>query len=241
MKRLFDIIASFLGLLIMSPLLLLLMLLIWLQDFRSPFYSAPRIGRGGEKFGMIKFRSMIVGADKTGVDSTAVEDQRITPVGRFIRRYKLDEFPELWNVLRGEMSLVGPRPNVERDVKGYTDEERRLLEVRPGITDLSSIVFSDEGDILTGSENPDLKYNQVIRPWKSRLGLLYVDKVGFVLDLQIIYLTLIALFSRRLALSGIQKVLKRLGANGQLLRVAQRKDNLSPFPPPGSNQVVETR
>ncbi|MEO8577078.1 MAG: sugar transferase, partial [Gemmatimonadales bacterium] len=174
MKRLLDIMAATLGLVLLSPLLILLGVAIWLQDYHSPFYIANRVGRGERSFRMVKFRSMVVKADKSGVDSTAGDDPRITSLGRFIRRFKLDEIPQLWNVLRGSMSLVGPRPNVERETVLYTPDEKRLLSVRPGITDLASIVFADEGEILQGSDDPDLKYNQVIRPWKSRLGLLYI-------------------------------------------------------------------
>jgi lipopolysaccharide/colanic/teichoic acid biosynthesis glycosyltransferase len=241
MKRLFDIIFSLAGLLLMSPVLLISILLIWLQDFSSPFYIAPRVGRYGKTFRMAKLRSMVAGAEKSGVDSTAATDQRITWVGHLIRRYKLDEFSQLWNVLKGDMSIVGPRPNVQREVVLYTEQECHLLDVRPGVTDLASIVFSDEGDILAGSEDPDLKYNQVIRPWKSRLGLLYVRKRSFLLDLQIIWLTVIAILSRERALRGVQRVLKRMGGDTQLLNVALRKEPLQPYPPPGSDRIVESR
>lgn len=241
MKRVFDIVLSVVGLLVMSPLLLIFMLLIWLQDRYSPFYIAPRAGRYGKTFHMIKLRSMVVGGDKSGIDSTSVSDERITWVGRLIRRYKLDEFSQLWNVLRGDMSLVGPRPNVLREVALYTKEEGHLLDVRPGITDLASIVFSDEGDILADSEDPDLKYNQIIRPWKSRLGLLYVKNHTFLLDLYIIGLTIIAIISRPLALQGVLRILKTLGADDQLLRVAQRQDLLQPYPPPGADHIITSR
>jgi len=225
----------------MSPVLLFFMLLIWMQDHHSPLYVAPRAGRHGKPFRMIKLRSMVIDADKNGVDSTAGTDKRITWVGRLIRRYKLDEFSQLCNVFLGDMSLVGPRPNVEREVALYTQQERHLLDLRPGITDLASIVFSDEGDILAGSKDPDLKYNQVIRPWKSRLGLLYVRNHTLLLNLYIIGLTVIAILSRNLALKGVQTILKRLGADDQLLRVARRQDPLQPYPPPGSNEVVTSR
>jgi lipopolysaccharide/colanic/teichoic acid biosynthesis glycosyltransferase len=120
MKRLLDITAAAIGLTLFSPLLLILSIAIWLQDYHSPFYIAPRTGRGEKPFRMIKFRSMVIRADKTGVDSTAGDDPRITSLGKFIRRFKLDEIPQLWNVLKGEMSLVGPRPNVERETVLYT-------------------------------------------------------------------------------------------------------------------------
>lgn len=241
MKRLFDILASAIGLAVMSPVMWVFMFLIWRQDCHSPFYIAPRAGRFGKTFKMVKLRSMIVGADKTGVDSTSGEDPRITWVGHLIRRYKLDEFSQLWNVLRGDMSLVGPRPNVLREVAIYTEQERHLLDVRPGITDYSSIVFSDEGDILAGSDDPDLKYNQVIRPWKSRLGLLYVGKNSFFIDIRIIWLTIVAILSREKALKGLQPILRDLGTDGQLMRVSLRQDPLFPCPPPGSYQIVSSR
>ena len=241
MKRVFDIVASSAGLLAMSPVLLAFIFLIWLQDRHSPFYIADRIGRFGKIFRMVKLRSMVAGADKNGVDSTATGDPRITWIGYLIRRYKLDEFSQLWNVLWGKMSFVGPRPNVEREVAIYTDEERHLLDVRPGITDLASIVFSDEGNILSGSEDPDLKYNQIIRPWKSRLGLLYVNNLTFFLDLYIIVLTVIAIVSRPLALHRVQSILRKLGADAKLLKVALREDALKPYPPPGADHIVKTR
>lgn len=238
MKRLFDIVFSFVGLLVMAPVILLFILLIWLQDFSSPFYLAPRVGRNGQLFRMVKLRSMVPGADKGGVNSTSTDDNRITWVGHIIRRYKLDEFSQLWNVLIGQMSIVGPRPQVQRDVNLYTEEERDLLDVRPGITDLSSIVFSDEGDILEGSEDPDLRYNQVIRPWKSRLGLFYIQKQTFFLDIFIILLTVIAIASKSLALRGVQRILKKWDADAKLIKVARRDETLYPYPPPGSNEVA---
>ena len=133
-----------------SPVLLPVMFLVWWQDRHSPFYVASRVGLDQRPFRMVKLRSMRIGADKSGVDSTSAGDSRITPVGHFIRRYKLDELTQLWNVLIGDMSLVGPRPNVERETRLYTDLEQRLLTVKPGITDYASIVFADEGEILQG-------------------------------------------------------------------------------------------
>ena len=161
MKRLFDILTSLMGLILFSPILLIFMYLVYRQDKNSPFYLAPRVGKDGLMFQMLKLRSMTVNADKSGVDSTSVDDERITPIGHKIRRYKLDEFTQLWNVLIGDMSLVGPRPNVVSDTNLYTNIEKKLLKVRPGITDFSSIVFSDEGEILEGKEDPDLSYNKL--------------------------------------------------------------------------------
>ena len=150
MKRLIDVFGSAFGLILLSPVLLVAIVAIWLQDYCSPFYIAPRVGRNGKIFQMVKLRSMVKDADKSGVDSTSANDLRITEVGRVIRKYKLDEFIQLWNVLTGDMSLVGPRPNVQREVDLYTDVERHLLDVKPGVTDFASIVFSDEGEIPGG-------------------------------------------------------------------------------------------
>jgi len=240
-KRLVDIIVSLLGLIVASPVLIPVMIAVWLQNFHSPFYIASRIGKGGELFRMVKPRSMVVNADKSGVDSTGAGDRRITGVGRFIRRYKLDELSQLWNVLIGDMSLVGPRPQVERDVALYTKEEQRLLSVKPGITDISSIVFADEGDILKDKSDPDLAYNQLIRPWKSRLGLFYIDHQSFFLDLRLIYLTALTIVSRERALNEIHGLLVGLAANEQLIQVAQRQNELIPFPPPGATEIVTSR
>jgi len=240
-KRLFDIFVSFIGLVIASPILLPVMLAVWLQDFHSPFYVATRIGKDGKPFRMVKLRSMIVNADKAGVDSTSAKDPRITPVGHFIRRYKLDEISQLWNVLKGDMSLVGPRPQVPRDVALYTEAERRLLSVKPGITDIASIVFADEGEILKDSTDPDLDYNRLIRPWKSRLGLLYIDNQSLLLDVRLILLTAMAIVSRKRALAGVQKILDKIGANETLKRVAAREEPLKPYPPPGATEIVSRR
>ena len=241
MKRFFDIAASFVGLVILSPFLLLGTLLIWLQDFHSPFYVPWRMGRAGKKFRMMKLRSMVHQADTTGVSSTAGDDPRITWVGRIIRKFKLDEFPQLWNVLKGEMSLVGPRPNVEDETRLYTDEEKHLLDVRPGITDMASIVFADESDILKGHDDPDLAYNQLVRPWKSRLGLLYVKHFSFWLDVRLIFLTILAIVRRRLAVLRVGRLVQELGGDDALCAVSRRETELAPHPPPGSDAIVTTR
>ncbi len=242
MKRLFDIVAAAAGLILLSPILLAAAIAIWLQDYHSPFYVASRTGRGGKSFRMVKFRSMVIRADRTSVDSSAANDPRITAVGRFIRKTKLDEFPQLWNVLKGEMSLVGPRPNVVRETVLYTAEEKKLLNVAPGITDLASIVFADEGEILRGSPDPDLRYNQVIRPWKSRLGLLYVRNAGSVaLDLLLIWLTVLSALDREQALERVAGLAKRLGGDDQMVRIARRAGELPVAPPPGASDVVSSR
>ncbi len=241
MKRLLDILGAVIGLVLASPVLLPVMFLIWWQDKHSPFYVAPRMGRSERPFRMVKLRSMIINADKSGVDSTAANDRRITGVGQFVRRYKLDELTQLWNVLKGDMSLVGPRPNVERETRMYTAQEKRLLSVRPGITDYASIVFADEGDILKNYADPDIAYNQVIRPYKGQLGLFYIEHSGLMLDLKLIFLTAMAIASRTSALAGVVKDLQKRGASSALLAIAARNAPLQPAPPPGSDQIVTER
>ena len=240
LKRTFDLLMASAGLALCSPLLLTVMLAIWLQDRRSPFYIAPRAARGGGEFRMVKFRSMVVNADKIGGSSTAAADRRITPVGRFVRAYKLDELIQLWNVLVGDMSLVGPRPQVLTDASLYTEAEKRMLTVRPGITDPASIVFSDEGDVLHGSSNPDLLYNQIIRPWKSRLALAYIDHRTFGTDLWLILLTVVAIASRTAALRALGNLIRRWQVDPLVVRVAARREPLAPHAPPGAAEVVES-
>ena len=241
MKRIFDLLASGFGLLFISPVLVPVIFLIWWSDKHSPFYVATRVGKKGKPFRMVKLRSMVVGADTSGVDSTASNDRRITPIGKVIRRYKLDEIMQLWNVLLGDMSFVGPRPNVQREVDLYTDVERPLLDVKPGITDISSIVFSDEGDILKLHADPDIAYNQLIRPGKSILGLIYVDHQSFLLDLRLCVLTIVSIVGRRFALSAIHKILLQFDAPNDVIRMALRIDPLFPLPPPGADHVVTSR
>ena len=241
LKRAVDVGASGVGLLLASPLFLIACTLIWLEDRHSPFYVAARIGRRGRPFRMVKLRSMVVRADRTGVDSTAQGDPRITRVGRVLRRFKLDECPQLWNVLRGDMSMVGPRPQVERDVRLYTAVERQLLDVPPGITDFASIVFADEGEILEGSPDPDLRYNQVIRPWKSRLGLHYIAHRGLRLDIRLMAATLLAALSRRRTLAWVAEMLAETGADPALVAVARREAPLAAAAPPGAADVVHSR
>lgn len=241
LKRLMDIVLSLSALLVFSPLILVFMILVWLQDFRSPLYIASRVARNGGQFRMAKLRSMVVDADKSGIDSTKSDDMRITTIGKIIRKLKLDELTQLWNVLIGDMSLVGPRPQVQRDVDLYTDVERGLLSVRPGITDFSSVVFADEGEILAGRDDPDLAYQQLIRPWKSRLGLFYIEKQSLMLDVELIWLTVLNAVNRQAALSKVSSRLEKLQATAELSVIAKRDADLSPFPPPGSDEIVRTR
>lgn len=238
MKRLLDILIAACALLLLAPLLAAIAAAVWLEDGGYPWYRGLRVGRNGCEFRMLKFRSMRPGAALTGVNSTAAGDTRITRVGRFLRALKLDELPQLWNVVAGEMSLVGPRPQVPEDVSLYTDDERRMLEVRPGITDLASIVFSDEGEILAGSANPDLLYNQIIRPWKSRLALLYLERSCWTSDGRILLWTAGAMVSRRWALARVARLLGQWGVGQPLCGVVRREVPPPAFPPPGARDVV---
>ncbi len=240
-KRAFDIFVSFSGLVLTLPVTLPTAIAIFLQDYKSPFYVAERVGKDGKLFRMVKFRSMVVNADKSGVDSTSSADARITAVGRFVRAYKLDELTQLWNVFKGNMSLVGPRPNVKRETDLYTEEERHLLDMKPGITDFASIVFSDEGEILRNVEDADIGYNQLIRPGKSRLGLFYGKKSSLWLDIQLVALTAVAIVSRETALKGVCSILEKLGAEPKLVEVARRELPLVPMPPPGALAIVTSR
>jgi lipopolysaccharide/colanic/teichoic acid biosynthesis glycosyltransferase len=239
MKRFFDVVGSAAGLLILSPLLSLCAFAVWLEDRRCPFFLGRRVARGGGIFHMVKFRTMVPDAWKSGVNSTAATDYRITRVGRVLRSAKLDELPQLWNVLTGGMSLVGPRPQVETDARLYTTVERQLFAVRPGITDLASIVFADEGEILAGSANPDLLYNQIIRPWKSRLGLLYLDHRSLGVDAAIIFLTVVSAINREFSLAQVQLMLRAWGADAPLIGIASRRDPLAPGEPPGAASIVD--
>jgi lipopolysaccharide/colanic/teichoic acid biosynthesis glycosyltransferase len=239
-KRLLDIAVSLAGLLAGSIVLVPVLIAVWLQDRHSPLYVASRAGKGGRPFRMVKLRSMRILADQTGVSSTAGDDPRITPVGHFVRRWKLDELTQLWNVLLGDMSLVGPRPQVVPELALYTAEERELLTLRPGITDLASIVFADEGEILRGAPDPDLRYNQVIRPWKSRLALLYLRQRRSVwLDLKIVGLTLRTIASRPRALEAVSALVRTLGGGEELARVASRQEPLLAAPLPGATKIVQ--
>ncbi|HNZ43732.1 MAG TPA: sugar transferase [Bacteroidales bacterium] len=191
MKRIFDFIFSLSVLLIFSPLLIILSLIIYFNDFGPVFYMAPRVGQNGRLFRMFKFRTMVVNADKIGASSTTASDKRITRVGKFLRKTKLDELPQFINVLTGQMSVVGPRPEVKSFTDMFTEEEKAILSVKPGITDYASIWNSDEGKILEGAEDPDMAYKELIWPEKKRLQLKYVREHSFWTDIKIVFLTLL--------------------------------------------------
>lgn len=241
MKRLLDVLISLTGIILLSPVISLFVIAVYLQDFHNPFYVASRVGIHEKPFKMFKLRSMIINADKSGVASTSNDDKRITKVGRLIRQFKLDEIVQLFNVLKGDMSLVGPRPNVQVETDLYSLEEKKLLSVRPGITDFSSIVFSDEGAILEGRDDPDLSYNQLIRPGKGFLGLVYIQNRSLLLDIKLILITFVAIFSRDVALKLVVNILRSINTPPFIVDIAARQRPLSPLAPPGMSDVVTSR
>ena len=188
-KRIFDIIASGCGLLVLSPVLLLLAAWIKLDSKGPVFYRQVRVGRYNKDFRIFKFRSMRIGADKGSLVTVGGRDPRVTRSGYFIRKFKLDELPQLMNVLVGDMSLVGPRPEVRHYVNYWTHEQMRVLDVRPGITDPASIKFRNENELLEKAEDPEDYYINVIMQEKIRLYLEYIENASFLYDLKLIFKT----------------------------------------------------
>jgi len=189
-KRFFDIVMAAEGLVMLCPVLIWIAWCIRREDGGPVFYRGERVGLQGRPFRVFKFRTMVVDAEKMGASSTSDDDPRITRVGRILRKYKLDELPQLINILIGDMSLVGPRPEVKKFTDLYTEEEQAILTVRPGITDWASIWNPDEGAILASSTDPDRDYLEKIRPEKLRLQLKYVRERSLLTDIGIILLTL---------------------------------------------------
>ena len=189
MTRFFDLLFSFLGLIVLSPFFLLMALLIAADSRGGVFYCQTRVGKNGKDFRLYKFRTMASGSDKKGLITVGAKDARITKVGYFLRKYKLDELPQLINVLKGEMSLVGPRPEVRKYVEMYTPEQRRVLSVRPGITDYASIEYVDENRILGEAEDPDKAYIEKIMPDKIRYNMRYIEHKSAREYFKIIFLT----------------------------------------------------
>jgi lipopolysaccharide/colanic/teichoic acid biosynthesis glycosyltransferase len=186
---------SGLGLVVASPALVAIWARIKLDGDGPVVYAGRRVGLDGREFSMYKFRTLVPDADRVGGPNTPSDDPRLTKTGRTLRRYKLDELPQLVNVLKGEMSFVGPRPQVPSEVAGYTTEEREILGVRPGITDWSSLRFHNEGEILAGHADPDRAYAELIRPEKMRLGLEYVRRGTFRDDIKILVQTVLLPFT----------------------------------------------
>ena len=197
--------------------------------FNALYYGLPGPGLYGRPFTLLKFRTMTVGADRTGGTSTAKSDRRVTRLGSVLRRWKLDELPQLANVVAGQMSLVGPRPNTRAGgVDRYGPDEMGLLIIAPGITDVASIVFADEADILDGAADADAAYDRLIRPWKSRLGLLYIQRATWSSDMRIMLLTLLAIVARPVALRGVARLLDDWKAEPDLKNVCLRTTGAAP-------------
>jgi len=188
-KRVFDIVFSLVTLCILSPLLVFIAVAIKCASNGAVFYRGLRAGRWGAPFRILKFRTMVPNAELLGGASTPDDDPRVTRVGRILRKHKLDELPQLFNVLKGDMSLVGPRPEVISEVELYTPTERELLSLRPGMTDWASIKFRNEGEILRGYLEPHETYREKIRPEKIRLGLRYAENHSFLVDMHILFAT----------------------------------------------------
>lgn len=189
-KRLTDLLLSCAGLLLLSPLLVLLYLLVVLDSRGGGFYRQVRVGKGGRDFRLWKFRTMRTGADRNGLLTVGGRDPRVTRIGYYLRKYKLDELPQLINVVAGDMSLVGPRPEVRKYVSLYTPEQRGVLSVRPGITDYASIEYADENNLLARSSNPEKAYVEQVMPAKLALNLRYIREQSFLTDLHIIFRTI---------------------------------------------------
>lgn len=190
MKRLFDVVCSFFGLLVLSPLFIFLSLWVGLGSKGGVFYKQKRVGRFNKDFTLYKFRSMRVGADKKGLLTIGGKDSRVTKAGFFIRKYKLDELPQLLNVLKGDMSFVGPRPEVRKYVDMYTERQLKVLDVRPGITDLASIKYRNENDLLAAADNPEQYYIDVVMQDKLALNLQYIETRSFFGDIKLIFRTI---------------------------------------------------
>jgi lipopolysaccharide/colanic/teichoic acid biosynthesis glycosyltransferase len=193
-KRLIDVAVSCLAVLLLSPLLLLVALLVKCTSPGPVFYSQERVGKGAKVFRILKFRSMIAGADAKGPSITSSGDTRVTPFGALLRKFKIDEFPQLWNVLKGEMSIVGPRPELPEYVANYSQVQRRVLAVRPGITDIASIQYRHEEEILGRNNNPQEYYRSVVLPHKLELNLMYIRKMSFATDTRLVLETVKSIF-----------------------------------------------
>lgn len=190
-KRIFDLTLSVLGLLILLPVLMLTASLIKCSSPGPVLFKQERIGLNGQPFQIIKLRTMVVDAEKLGRQITVYDDPRITKVGKYLRKFKIDELPQLYNILKGEMSLVGPRPEVKKYVEMYSEQQLAVLSVKPGITDYASIEFRNEDELLALSDNPEQVYIEIIMPYKLKLGLKYIKDMSLITDLKILLFTLL--------------------------------------------------
>jgi lipopolysaccharide/colanic/teichoic acid biosynthesis glycosyltransferase len=190
LKRLFDIICSLSGIIILSPLFFGISLLIIINSGFPVFYFQTRVGKGNKDFKLFKFRTMFANSDKKGLLTVGGRDSRITPVGYYLRKLKLDELPQLFNVLSGTMSLVGPRPEVRKYVDMYNSQQKMVLDAKPGITDYASLDYINENELLAKSEDPEKTYINEVMPAKLQLNLKYINESGFLTDLTIILRTI---------------------------------------------------
>ena len=241
MNRWVEFFLALIILIVLSPVFITIAILIFLTDVQSPFFISKRVGQYGNEFNMYKFRSMKNDAKLKHIVSTSDSDQRITWIGKVIRKFKLDEISQIGNILLGDMKFVGPRPNVKVETDLYTIEEQQILAIKPGITDISSIVFADLNTILSQSKDANLDYNQLVRPWKSRLALIYVKNRNFSLDIQLIFLTVYNIFFRKSALKLTQRIVAKFSSDHLLIQISGREIVLFPYPPPGSDDIVMQR
>lgn len=194
LKRVFDILCSLIGLLILSPVLVIVSLIVGLSSRGGVFFLQSRVGKDNVDFKLFKFRTMFTDAEKKGLLTVGGRDSRITPVGYYIRKYKVDELPQLLNVLFGSMSFVGPRPEVRKYVDLYTAEQKEVLKVKPGITDYASLEFFSENELLAKSNDPEKTYITEIMPAKLELNKKYISEAGLFTDLKIISRTILKIF-----------------------------------------------
>lgn len=196
LKRIFDFTISLIALIILSPFLLVIALFVIFDSKGGAFYIQSRVGKNFKPFGIIKFRTMKPDSDKMGLLTVGGNDSRITKIGYYLRKYKIDELPQLINVLLGEMSFVGPRPEVKKYVDLYADEQKKVLNVRPGITDIASINYSNENELLTKYSDAETAYIEIVMPAKLKLNLEYIRHQNFISDIKIIIQTIVKLFIR---------------------------------------------
>ncbi len=237
MRRALDILVSLVGLCLSAPIIVAALFGVWLQDLKNPIYASWRVGKDGKPFRFYKIRTMVVDASKSGRHTTSSDDPNVTALGRFLRGAKIDELLQFWTIITGHMSLVGPRPNTPAVTDLYTQEERGIFSTKPGLTDFSSIVFSDLDTIMAGAKDVNVAYDRTIRPWKSRFGLLYVARPSLILDVQLLVLTALNFVNRPLALRGVVSILRRMNAERDLIEVAARREPPKACEPPGAHSA----
>lgn len=221
--RFFDLFISIPCIVLFFIPCLILLLVKWLEDRANPIYAAIRVTKNGKVFSMYKIRTMVPNAHLLGGSSTANSDRRITPIGKFFRAYKLDEIPQLINVIKGDLSLIGVRPTTTEEYDSFTDYEKKAFFKKAGMSDLSSIFFSDEGLLLNNAKDPDALYQDVIRLEKSKLGVLYVERSSIRLNVEIIFITLVNFLNRALSLKMLLRVLQRINASPDILEFTNKK------------------